>query len=47
MNEDGVDEFGSGTFLYSGAKLLYISPAMSSFYLRFDPGHFRVREIVF
>ena len=47
MNEDGVDEFGSGTFLYSGAKSLYISPAMSSFYLRFDPGHFRVCEIVF
>ena len=37
MNEDGVDEFGSGTFLYSGAKSLYISPAMSSFNLRFDP----------
>ena len=47
MNEDGVDEFGSGTFLYSGAKSLYISPAMSSFNLRFDPGHCRVREIFF
>ena len=31
MNEDGVDEFGSGTLLYSGAKSLYISPAVSSF----------------
>ena len=47
MNEDGVDEFGSGTFLYSGAKSLYISPAKSSFYLRFDQGHFRVHEMVF